>query len=142
MVTFYLGCSFSFEKAVQNAGIPIRNIEQKCNVSMYKVGICTHIAFVLTLPVSICLCSHYVHIPVAQNQKFFFYLHSNFRRGLVLSAEKYRVKYGKPQCSAFLNFLQGQSAFLFIYGNKVFPCLLWQPFHLDSVQICLLHSNR
>lgn len=42
MVTFYLGCSFSFEKAVQKAGIPIRNVEQKCNVSMYKVSICTH----------------------------------------------------------------------------------------------------
>ena len=42
MVTFYLGCSFSFEKAVQNAGIPIRNVEQKRNVSMYKVSICTH----------------------------------------------------------------------------------------------------
>lgn len=41
MVTFYLGCSFSFEKAVQNPGIPIRNIEQKCNISMYKVSICT-----------------------------------------------------------------------------------------------------
>ncbi|XP_029853166.1 D-glutamate cyclase, mitochondrial isoform X2 [Aquila chrysaetos chrysaetos] len=36
MVTFYLGCSFSFERAVQNAGIPIRNVEQKCNISMYK----------------------------------------------------------------------------------------------------------
>lgn len=42
MVTFYLGCSFSFEKAAQKAGIPIRNVEQKCNVSMYKVSICTH----------------------------------------------------------------------------------------------------
>ncbi|KFP73862.1 PREDICTED: UPF0317 protein C14orf159 homolog, mitochondrial, partial [Apaloderma vittatum] len=39
MVTFYLGCSFSFEKAVQSAGIPIRNVEQKCNVSMYKTGV-------------------------------------------------------------------------------------------------------
>ncbi|KFU94225.1 hypothetical protein M959_10866, partial [Chaetura pelagica] len=39
MVTFYLGCSFSFEKAVQSAGIPIRNIEQKCNVSMYKTAV-------------------------------------------------------------------------------------------------------
>ncbi|XP_074764645.1 D-glutamate cyclase, mitochondrial isoform X1 [Athene noctua] len=36
MVTFYLGCSFSFEKAVQNANIPVRNVEQNCNVSMYK----------------------------------------------------------------------------------------------------------
>ncbi|XP_014802551.1 PREDICTED: UPF0317 protein C14orf159 homolog, mitochondrial [Calidris pugnax] len=39
MVTFYLGCSFSFEKAVQNAGIPVRNVEQKCNVSMYKTAV-------------------------------------------------------------------------------------------------------
>ncbi|KAF1550027.1 D-glutamate cyclase, mitochondrial, partial [Eudyptes schlegeli] len=39
MVTFHLGCSFSFEKAVQNAGIPIRNVEQKCNVSMYKTAV-------------------------------------------------------------------------------------------------------
>ncbi|XP_048162206.1 D-glutamate cyclase, mitochondrial isoform X3 [Corvus hawaiiensis] len=39
MVTFYLGCSFSFEKAVQKAGIPIRNVEQRCNVSMYKTSV-------------------------------------------------------------------------------------------------------
>lgn len=37
MVTFYLGCSFTFEKMLQKAGVPIRNVEQKCNVSMYKV---------------------------------------------------------------------------------------------------------
>ncbi|NWV23970.1 GLUCM protein, partial [Origma solitaria] len=42
MVTFYLGCSFSFEKAVQKAGIPIRNVEQKCNVSMYKTSVPCH----------------------------------------------------------------------------------------------------
>ncbi|NXN33376.1 GLUCM protein, partial [Nycticryphes semicollaris] len=42
MVTFYLGCSFSFEKAVQNAGVPVRNIEQKCNVSMYKTAVPCH----------------------------------------------------------------------------------------------------
>uniref|UniRef100_A0A8D2M693 D-glutamate cyclase n=1 Tax=Zonotrichia albicollis TaxID=44394 RepID=A0A8D2M693_ZONAL len=39
MVTFYLGCSFSSEKAIQKAGIPIRNIEQKCNASMYKTSV-------------------------------------------------------------------------------------------------------
>uniref|UniRef100_A0A6G1RUC9 D-glutamate cyclase, mitochondrial n=1 Tax=Hypotaenidia okinawae TaxID=2861861 RepID=A0A6G1RUC9_9GRUI len=39
MVTFYLGCSFSFEKAVQTAGIPIRNVEQNRNVSMYKTAV-------------------------------------------------------------------------------------------------------
>ncbi|XP_068802929.1 D-glutamate cyclase, mitochondrial isoform X7 [Struthio camelus] len=33
------GCSFSFEKALQNAGIAVRNVEQKCNVSMYKTAV-------------------------------------------------------------------------------------------------------
>ncbi|XP_069493546.1 D-glutamate cyclase, mitochondrial isoform X2 [Ambystoma mexicanum] len=39
MVTFYLGCSFSFESAVQKMGVPVRNVEQKCNVSMYKTAV-------------------------------------------------------------------------------------------------------
>uniref|UniRef100_UPI00398EB5D0 D-glutamate cyclase, mitochondrial isoform X2 n=1 Tax=Pristiophorus japonicus TaxID=55135 RepID=UPI00398EB5D0 len=39
MVTFYLGCSFSFESALLKAGVPIRNIEQGCNISMYKTSI-------------------------------------------------------------------------------------------------------
>jgi len=42
MVTFLLGCSFSFEKALQSAGLPVRNIEQGTNVSMYETNIpCT-----------------------------------------------------------------------------------------------------
>ncbi|MGH0157205.1 UNVERIFIED_CONTAM: hypothetical protein FKN15_078273 [Acipenser sinensis] len=36
MTTFYLGCSFAFEQAILKAGVPIRNVEQKRNVSMYK----------------------------------------------------------------------------------------------------------
>uniref|UniRef100_A0A8D0H5L9 D-glutamate cyclase, mitochondrial n=1 Tax=Sphenodon punctatus TaxID=8508 RepID=A0A8D0H5L9_SPHPU len=39
MVTFYLGCSFTFEKSIQKIGIPVRNVEQKCNVSMYKTAV-------------------------------------------------------------------------------------------------------
>lgn len=35
LVTFLLGCSFSFESALMAAGIPIRNIEEGRNVSMY-----------------------------------------------------------------------------------------------------------
>ncbi len=35
MVSFLLGCSFSFENALQHAGIPVRNIEEGTNVSMY-----------------------------------------------------------------------------------------------------------
>ena len=35
MVSFLLGCSFSFEKALMEAGIPVRNIEEGKNVSMY-----------------------------------------------------------------------------------------------------------
>lgn len=35
MVSFLLGCSFSFENAMLAAGLPIRNIEEDKNVSMY-----------------------------------------------------------------------------------------------------------
>jgi len=34
-VSFLLGCSFSFENAMLAAGLPIRNIEEEKNVSMY-----------------------------------------------------------------------------------------------------------
>nr|XP_005285452.1 D-glutamate cyclase, mitochondrial isoform X3 [Chrysemys picta bellii] len=45
MVTFYLGCSFSFEKAAHKVGVPLRNVEQKCNVSMYKTDMpCCRVA--------------------------------------------------------------------------------------------------
>ncbi|MGH0174983.1 UNVERIFIED_CONTAM: hypothetical protein FKN15_069958 [Acipenser sinensis] len=39
MTTFYLGCSFAFEQAILKAGVPIRNVEQKRNVSMYKTSV-------------------------------------------------------------------------------------------------------
>ncbi len=35
MVSFLLGCSFSFENAMLAAGLPIRNMEESKNVSMY-----------------------------------------------------------------------------------------------------------
>ena len=35
MVSFLLGCSFSFESALLAAGLPIRNMEEGKNVSMY-----------------------------------------------------------------------------------------------------------
>ncbi|MEE4266294.1 MAG: putative hydro-lyase [Desulfobacteraceae bacterium] len=35
MVSFLLGCSFSFENAMVAAGLPIRNMEEDKNVSMY-----------------------------------------------------------------------------------------------------------
>ncbi len=39
MVSFLLGCSFSFENAMLAAGLPIRNMEEGKNVSMYKTNI-------------------------------------------------------------------------------------------------------
>ena len=38
-VFFLLGCSFSFEDALIKAGIPLRHIEEKKNVSMYTTNI-------------------------------------------------------------------------------------------------------
>ncbi len=35
MVSFLLGCSFSFEDALVKAGVPVRNLEEGRNVSMY-----------------------------------------------------------------------------------------------------------
>lgn len=37
MVSFYLGCSFGFEGSLMKAGVPVRNVEQGTNVSMYRV---------------------------------------------------------------------------------------------------------
>ena len=39
MVSFLLGCSFSFENAMLAAGLPIRNMEEGKNVSMYITNI-------------------------------------------------------------------------------------------------------
>lgn len=39
MVTFYLGCSFGFEGRLMKAGVPVRNIQQGTNVSMYRTTV-------------------------------------------------------------------------------------------------------
>uniref|UniRef100_A0A8C7WQX4 D-glutamate cyclase n=1 Tax=Oryzias sinensis TaxID=183150 RepID=A0A8C7WQX4_9TELE len=39
MVSFYLGCSFGFEGKLREAGVPVRNVEQGRNVSMYRTSI-------------------------------------------------------------------------------------------------------
>lgn len=39
LVAFLLGCSFTFETALVRAGIPVRHIEEGCNVPMYITNI-------------------------------------------------------------------------------------------------------
>jgi len=39
LVAFLIGCSFSFEKALAEAGIPLRHLEAGCNVPMYRTSI-------------------------------------------------------------------------------------------------------
>uniref|UniRef100_A0A672I1J1 D-glutamate cyclase-like C-terminal domain-containing protein n=1 Tax=Salarias fasciatus TaxID=181472 RepID=A0A672I1J1_SALFA len=39
MVSFYLGCSFGFEGKLKDAGVPVRNVEQGSNVSMYRTAV-------------------------------------------------------------------------------------------------------
>jgi len=39
LVTFLIGCSFTFETALMEAGVPVRNIEQGRNVSMYRTTV-------------------------------------------------------------------------------------------------------
>ena len=38
-VSFFIGCSFSFESALLEADIPVRHIEEGCNVPMYLTNI-------------------------------------------------------------------------------------------------------
>ena len=39
LVSFLLGCSFTFERALMDSGIPVRHIEMGCNVPMYITNI-------------------------------------------------------------------------------------------------------
>ena len=50
LVSFLLGCSFSFESALMNAGVSLRHIERGSNVSMYITNIDTRPAGVFSGP--------------------------------------------------------------------------------------------
>jgi uncharacterized protein YcsI (UPF0317 family) len=39
LVGFLLGCSFTFENALLHAGVPLRHLEQGCNVPMYRTNL-------------------------------------------------------------------------------------------------------
>src|SRR5262249_46963418 len=39
LVTFLIGCSFSFENALLQAGVPLRHIEESVNVPMYRTNV-------------------------------------------------------------------------------------------------------
>ena len=41
-VTFMLGCSFSFEEALQADGLEVRNVSEHCNVPMYRTNVPCH----------------------------------------------------------------------------------------------------
>ncbi|XP_054469741.1 D-glutamate cyclase, mitochondrial isoform X2 [Anoplopoma fimbria] len=50
MVCFYLGCSFGFEGRLKKAGVPVRNVEQGTNVSMYRTAVPCNPAGVFSCP--------------------------------------------------------------------------------------------
>ena len=39
LVAFLLGCSFTFEAALLAAGVPVRHLEERCNVPMYVTSV-------------------------------------------------------------------------------------------------------
>lgn len=39
LVSFVIGCSFTFEQALIDEGIPLRHVERGCNVAMYRTNI-------------------------------------------------------------------------------------------------------
>ena len=50
LVSFLIGCSFSFEEAMLDNGLPVRHVEQGCNVPMYRTTIATRAAGVFSGP--------------------------------------------------------------------------------------------
>jgi uncharacterized protein YcsI (UPF0317 family) len=44
LVTFVIGCSFSFEQALMEAGLPLRHVEQGRNVAMFRTNVPTRAA--------------------------------------------------------------------------------------------------
>ncbi|WP_280156556.1 putative hydro-lyase [Piscinibacter sp. XHJ-5] len=44
LVSFVIGCSFSFEQALLDAGLDLRHVDQSRNVAMYRTNIATHAA--------------------------------------------------------------------------------------------------
>jgi uncharacterized protein YcsI (UPF0317 family) len=50
LVTFVIGCSFSFEQALLDAGLPLRHIQQNRNVAMYRSNMATEAAGVFHGP--------------------------------------------------------------------------------------------
>src|SRR5271167_3075107 len=44
LVTFVIGCSFSFEQALIDAGLPLRHVELGLNVAMYRTSVATQAA--------------------------------------------------------------------------------------------------
>src|SRR6266540_758462 len=49
-VGFLLGCSFTFESALLQAGVPVRHLEQGCNVPMYRTNLACRPAGVFNGP--------------------------------------------------------------------------------------------
>ena len=41
LVAFLIGCSFTFERALLDAGVPVRHIESGTNVPMYRTSVPT-----------------------------------------------------------------------------------------------------
>jgi uncharacterized protein YcsI (UPF0317 family) len=50
LVSFVIGCSFSFEQALLDEGLKMRHIDQNKNVAMYRTNIETHAAGVFAGP--------------------------------------------------------------------------------------------
>jgi uncharacterized protein YcsI (UPF0317 family) len=50
LVAFLIGCSFTFENALLQAGVPLRHIESRCNVPMYRTNIACKLAGVFHGP--------------------------------------------------------------------------------------------
>lgn len=68
-VSFLIGCSFSFESGLLDVGVPVRQIEEHCNVPMFKTNIpCNNPVFSYKLSFSFLI---FFNAPLASCRAFY-----------------------------------------------------------------------
>ncbi|MCS6850769.1 MAG: putative hydro-lyase [Gemmataceae bacterium] len=53
LVAFLIGCSFTFENALLQAGVPLRHLEKGCNVPMYRTSLACRPAGIFHGPMTV-----------------------------------------------------------------------------------------
>lgn len=82
LVTFLIGCSFSFEASMLSMGVPVRHMEMGCNVPMYRTNVAMDPAGIFSGPMVVSMR------PV----------HATLISKAVAATERYPAVHGAPVC--------------------------------------------